>query len=73
MNNKMKLCRVAVGLTILVAGILPAHADWVPATGGTYDYGLAANWAGAVSNNVFLSSNYLGSAQTITLASEFFC
>jgi autotransporter-associated beta strand protein len=70
MNKKRKLCRVAVGLTILVAGILPAHADWVPATGGTYDYGLAANWAGAVSNNVFLSSNYLGSAQTITLASD---
>lgn len=70
MNKKRRLCRVAVGLTILVAGILPAHADWVPATGGTYDYGLAANWAGAVSNNVFLSSNYLGSAQTITLASD---
>ena len=70
MNQKRKMCGVVVGLMMLVAGTLPTHADWVPTTGGTYDYGSAANWAGGVSNNVFLSSNYLGSAQTITLASD---
>ena len=70
MNQKRKMCGVVVGLMMLVAGTLPTHADWVPTTGGTYDYGAAVNWAGGVSNNVFLSSNYLGSAQTITLASD---
>ena len=70
MNQKRKMRGVAVGLMMLAAGALPTHADWVPTTGGTYDYGAAVNWAGGVSNNVFLSSNYLGTAQTITLATD---
>ncbi len=70
MNQKRKMRGVAVGLMMLAAGALPTHADWVPTTGGTYDYGAAANWAGGVSNNVFLPSTYNGTAQTITLASD---
>ena len=70
MNQKRKTCGVAVGLMMVAAGIFPALADWVPTTGGTYDYGAAANWAGGVSNNVFLPAGYGGTAQTITLASD---
>lgn len=57
-------------LVMAAACTLPARADWVPATGGTYDYGSAANWAGGVSNNVFLPAGYAGTAQTITLAAD---
>jgi autotransporter-associated beta strand protein len=58
----------------MLAGLLlsgnGAHADWVPSTGGTYDYGAAGNWSGGVINNVFLPSNYAGTAQTITIGSD---
>jgi fibronectin-binding autotransporter adhesin len=70
MNRIQKAFGVVLGLAILTAGALTAHADWVPTTGGTYDYGASANWSGGIINNVFLPSSYAGSAQTITLASD---
>jgi autotransporter-associated beta strand protein len=66
----MNLKRMMSVLALVAAGTLPVRADWVPTTGGTYDYGSAANWAGGVSNNVFLPFSYSGAAQTITLASD---
>ena len=69
--NKNTNYRIAACAAIMLAVCaLPVCADWVPTTGGTYDYGLAANWTGGISNNVFLSSNYLSTAQTITIASD---
>lgn len=59
-----------LAMVMVAAGMLPVFADWVPSTGGTYDYGLPANWTGGVSNNVFLPLNYSGGAQTITIASD---
>jgi len=48
----------------------PSQADWLPTTGGTYNYGTAGNWTGGNINNVFLSSSYSGTAQTVTIGSD---
>ncbi len=47
-----------------------ARADWVPTSGGTYDYGTLSNWEGGTVNNVFLSSDYSGASQTVTIDSD---
>lgn len=70
MKTIQKAFGVVLSLVLSVAGALTARADWVPTTGGTYDYGASANWSGSVTNNVFLPSSYAGSAQTITIASD---
>ena len=70
MKNARQMKGLAMALVLVAAGTLPTRADWVPTTGGTYDYGSAVNWTGGISNNVFLPSTYNGTAQTITLATD---
>lgn len=65
MTNPSKLLLLG-----LLCTSLPAFADWIPSSTGTYDYGSAANWAGGVINNVFLPDNYSGGAQTVTIGSD---
>lgn len=67
-SSRRNICPL-VGIFAALA-LSPSQADWIPTTGGTYDYGAAGNWTGGVINNTFLNSSYSGTGQTITISSD---